>query len=290
MHSVQRKLRPIEQQLGSGVSFWHVPAHQQALAEPAAAADSLRSAALAAEPQAVRRRGENELFLAFSSITAMIIEESVTRRIQELLKASTDLSMGNEYGQCPDEEQQQACSAWITAAQNVVHLICPRPDTPYRQKADRIAGASRGLTIHKAVGELAAVLKGLLSDAQAGLIAAVADQARAEIFDDFLDHADAYARDGRKNESGVIAGVVFEDALRRVCRKQGVPEKDRKLDDLISELATRGELSGIKAKRARAAAHVRTRASHAQWDEFELDDVRSTIALAREIIAAKLDA
>ena len=35
-----RKLRPVEQQLGPAVSSSHVPAHQPALAEPAASADS----------------------------------------------------------------------------------------------------------------------------------------------------------------------------------------------------------------------------------------------------------
>lgn len=48
------------------------------------------------------------------------------------------------------------------------------------------------------------------------------------------------------------------------------------------------ELSGVKAKRARAAADVRTKATHAQWDEFELDDVRSTIEFTRDLIETKL--
>src|SRR6185369_13380615 len=109
--------------------------------------------------------------------------------------------------------------AWITAAQNVVHLAIPQPDAPYRQTADRIAKGNRGYLIHRAVEEFAAVLSSLLKDGEAGLLASVADQARAEAFDDFLDHAIHYLQKGKKQESGVIAGVVFEDAFRRVCRK-----------------------------------------------------------------------
>ena len=139
------------------------------------------------------------------------------------------------------------------------------------------------------MAELASVLRNMVVDANAGLLASVANQARAETFDDFLDHADAYLKEKRKNEAGVIAGVVFEDTMRQVCRNDGITEKGLKLDGLISELSTRGELSGVKAKRARAAAHVRTKASHAQWDEFELDDVRATIEFTRELISAKLD-
>lgn len=144
--------------------------------------------------------------------------------------------------------------------------------------------------IHEGVAELGAVLRNLLWDADAGLLASVADQARAETFDDFLDHAEAYIAASRKNEAGVIAGVVFEDSLRRICRKLSIPEKDVKLDLLISELSSKGKLTAVKAKRARVAAHVRTKASHAQWHEFEISDVEATIALTRELIASSLDA
>lgn len=63
-----------------------------------------------------------------------------------------------------------------------------------------------------------------------------------------------------------------------------------KLDALISELSTLGELSAVQAKRARVAAHVRTKASHAQWGEFGAEDVQATITFTRELISAKLDA
>lgn len=161
---------------------------------------------------------------------------------------------------------------------------------PYRIKADRIAETDHGWIIHNAVSELAALLRSLLTDAEAGLITSIADQARAEIFDDFLDHAEAYFRDGRKNEPGVIAGVVFEDTLRRICRREEIPEKGEKLDRLISELGIRGKLSATKAKRARVAADVRTKASHAQWEEFDRDDVKATIDFTRELITTQLEA
>lgn len=219
----------------------------------------------------------------------MSIEERILQRVTELIERSKTLSIGNEYGQCVVVKQRAECSAWITAAQNAVHLVFASPNAPYRLKTDRIAGRSHSFTIHEAVGELASVLRNMIVDANAGLLASVANQTRAETFDDFLDHADAYLKDMRKNEGGVIAGVVFEDTLRQICRNEGVTEKGLKLDGLISELTTRGEFSGVKAKRARVAAHVRTKASHAQWDEYELEDVRATIEFTREIIAAKLD-
>jgi hypothetical protein len=218
------------------------------------------------------------------------IEDVIASRIEQLIAESRQLSTGDEHGQATSDRQTQQCSAWLASAQNVVHLVCNSAEAPYRARIDRIAAAQHGWVINQAVGEVAAILDALLADAKAGLIASVADRARAETFDDFLDHADAYLREKRKNESGVIAGIVFEDAVRRICRKDGIVEKSVKLDALISELASRGEFSGVKAKRARAAADVRTKASHAQWDEFELEDVRAVIEFVREVIEAKLDA
>jgi hypothetical protein len=107
---------------------------------------------------------------------------------------------------------------------------------------------------------------------------------RAEVFDDFLDHAKHYHREGKKNEAGTIAGVVFEDTIRRLCDKQSITQKGTPLDRLISELSSKGLLTSTKAKRARTAAHVRTKATHAQWDEFELGDVDETIRVTTELV------
>ena len=218
----------------------------------------------------------------------MAIDERIRQRLVELVEQSKSLAAGDGNGQTVDDTQYALCSAWITSAQNCAHLIFQSASTPYRLKADKIANRSHGFVIHRAVEEFASVLRSLVADADAGLLASISNQARAETFDDFLDHADAYLLEGRKSEAGVIAGVVFEDTLRQICRKENITEKGLRLDGLISELTSRGELSGVKAKRARVAAHVRTKASHAQWDEFEINDVKATIEFTRELILAKL--
>jgi hypothetical protein len=110
------------------------------------------------------------------------------------------------------------------------------------------------------------------------------NHAMALTFDGFLDHAEHYASFKMKNESGVISGVVFEDSVRRICENEKITHKDVKLDALINELVKVGVLNALKAKRARVAAHVRTKATHAQWDEFELEDVKATIQFCRELI------
>jgi hypothetical protein len=219
----------------------------------------------------------------------MAVEDAVKKRIEELLSETDWLTRSDNDGAAISDQQRHECSAWLTSAQHIVYLICAEIKTPYLARANSIAEKDHGWLINLGVGEMAALLRTLLADANAGLLSSVADRARAETFDDFLDHADQYLADQRKNESGVIAGVVYEDTLRRISRRLGITEKGVKLDALISELSSRGELSAVKAKRARVAAHVRTKASHAQWDEFESSDVQATIEFTRELVCSKLD-
>lgn len=220
----------------------------------------------------------------------MTIEQRIRDRVWALIQESHSLTTSNQHGQTTDDARRAQCEGWLTSAQNLVQIVCPTLPSAYRHKTDSIAGRDWGYMIHEAVGAVAAILTNLLRDADAGALASIADQARAETFDDFLDHARSYLSSNRKNEAGAIAGIVFEDSLRRVCRKFSVTEKDVNLDLLISELTSRGVLTQTKAKRARAAAHVRTKASHAQWDEFDKADVETTVDFAHELIASQLDA
>lgn len=220
----------------------------------------------------------------------MAIEERIEQRVNGLLKQASHLSHGNENGQVLSEAHRQECAGWLTSAVSMIHLLCPSPSNPYRVRSDAVLVRGVHFCAHNQVGEVARILGALLGDAKAGLVSSIADNARAEAFDDFLDHAAAYLRQERKNEAGAIAGVVFEDSMRRICRKHNLTEKNVQLDGLISELAKIAVLTATKAKRARAAAHVRTKATHAQWEEFDLHDVQACIEFAREIVSNELDA
>lgn len=220
----------------------------------------------------------------------MPVEENIKKQITSLINRSRNLKVGDsEFNQSRSAEQVQECSGWIVSALNIVQLICPIIENAYRKRAEKIASKESGWNINQDVGEFACLLAELQRDIENGLLASVADRARAETFDNFLDHAKEYLKENLKNEAGVIAGVVFEDSLRRVCRKNGKDDKDEKLDNLISYLAKNEIISQAKAKRARAAAHVRTKATHAQWDEFDINDVQGTIFFTEELVLTHLD-
>lgn len=220
----------------------------------------------------------------------MRVEEHIKAQITDLIGRAGNLKNGDpEYNQARSANQVQECSGWMASALNVVQLVCPTSENAYRKRAERIASRESGWAINEDVGEFACLLTELHRDIANGLLASVTDRARAETFDNFLDHAKEYLQSSLKNEAGVIAGVVFEDSLRRICRKNGKEDKDEKLDTLISYLAQNNIISQAKAKRARAAAHVRTKATHAQWDEFDINDVQGAVNFTEELVLTHLD-
>lgn len=219
----------------------------------------------------------------------MILTEEIKAKFKELINSGNRLKYGNEHNQVLSVAHAAECIGWLTSAQNLIYLIINSPSNPYRKSVDKICEKDRGYVIQESVGEIYSILVTLQKDIEHGLLSSVENQAFALTFDSFLDHAIEYSKDNRKNESGVIAGVVFEDSLRTICRNNHIVENGIKLDELITELQKKEIFTPQKAKRARAAADVRTKATHADWDNFDLDDVKTTIEFTKQIINKHLD-
>jgi hypothetical protein len=218
----------------------------------------------------------------------MTIQHGVLKRLAELVEDAADLRRGEPDGTCLNYEQVQDCRAWIVSALHLVQIACPEAN-PYRRRAEHIAAKESDWRVNHDVGELAGMLKNLARDVEAGLLTSVGDKARAETFDDFLDHGRAYLQERRSSEAGVIAGVAFEDTIKRICRKSEIDTTNREVDQLISALVTKGILTKAKATRARAAAAIRNKATHADWKGFDLADVAAAIEITQELVTAHLD-
>ncbi|MEE9443992.1 MAG: hypothetical protein V3V99_15115 [candidate division Zixibacteria bacterium] len=219
----------------------------------------------------------------------MTVEDSIKSRIKDLIEKGQSLKIGNENGQVRSDDHEAQCMGWITTALHIIQVVIIKPDSAYRTQASKIAPNGGSLVANNAVGAITALLENLLKDIELGMLTSIDNRIHAGIYDDFLDHAEDYLKKNMKNESGVIAGVVFEDSIRKLCRSNAIVEKDEKVDALISELQKMDIFSPVKAKRARVAGHVRTKATHAQWDEFDIDDVKATIDFTKNMLSEHLD-
>lgn len=209
----------------------------------------------------------------------MKIDERIRAKVEKLLAEAPQLYMrAPEFdGMYPRRE------AWVASANQLVELLATNPTSPYRSQVRSALINAIGVADNR-VDNISAILRQLVSDVEDGLLDPIESQVRGVVFGDFLDHAAHYLRGGHHAPAGVIAGVVFEDTIRRACERNKIPQRDVKLDQLISELRKVGVLTDVLATRARTAAAVRTKATHAQWGEFTGTDVQATLVLTRELI------
>jgi hypothetical protein len=210
-----------------------------------------------------------------------MLEQAVRLKIEDLIRRSTQLAPRGAT--LRDKEHTAACRSWITEALNIIDFVVPSNSNSYRKNIIKL-GEGGGLLVVDRVVSMGSILNSLLADIDAGLIADFGNKIRAETFDDFLEHADAYRKEGEKQATGVLSGVVFEDTIRRICRDKSITEKGTELEQLIIALQKQNVITGQQARQARTAAFVRTKATHAQWDEYDLAGVAETITLTRTLL------
>ena len=211
-----------------------------------------------------------------------MLEQAVRRKIEELVRRAPAISSEAPRTVASLGEGE----GWITEAVNVIEVAIPIESNSYRRRVRELENKPMG--VDGKVAAIAACLRAFLPDLDAGLIADFGNKVRAETFDDFLDHADAYYQEGSKQVAGVLAGVVFEDTIRRICRDKNVTDKGEDLEQLINALTRRNVITGQQSKQAKLAAHVRTKATHALWDEYDLDGVAAAIQLTKTFLREHL--
>ncbi len=227
----------------------------------------------------------------------MAVERAVLARIKSLIDQGRPVSPVVKQGHALTADEEAIIAGWLTSVTHVLELTVP-PLSAYRLMIGNInasyAAASgprnmrSGERKSNIVGEAVSILEALLADVEAGMISSLEDRVRGQAFDDFLEHAEEYVKRGRKNEAGVIAGVVFEDTMRSIGERNDVTNSQ--LAQVINGLVSSGVISKTQSKRAKVAAHVRTKATHAEWGEFEMPAVEDTIRITREMIGSHLDA
>ena len=134
--------------------------------------------------------------------------KAVKERIEHLVAEAREVSVTDGYRQ----------KAWLIAAQHALHLVCPSASHPYHVDARRIVADATLPLRRPLVPEMSALLTRLLEEIDGGLLTTVENHAIAVTCDDFLNHGTEYLKDGRKSEAAVIAGIVFEDTIRRMPR------------------------------------------------------------------------
>jgi hypothetical protein len=176
--------------------------------------------------------------------------------------------------------------AWMTNSTNLIGLVTGTRGVHWEQAHALLIGLNPNIAANE-VRRMEGILQATHSDYERGLLGDVQYGIYAETFDDFLDIAADFHRNGKVQESAVLVSAVLEDTFKKIAKRNGVdPHND--LEPTINDLAKVGVLSPVEAKRAKAYAGVRTAAFHARWDHLDLRSVGEAIKGVRGFIESHL--
>ena len=193
-----------------------------------------------------------------------------------------------------------ALELWSThRAKSKYDDLSDLPDRPLSAEVDNILAATldrlapanspyRESIFHLMLSKVGA-LQALRRDYDAGYLSSVQSLVRAEVFADFLEMAEHLLKQGYKDPCAVLVGGVLEDHLRSLCQGRGIPlqmsGKPKKADSMNNDLASAGVYSKLDQKNVTAWLDLRNKAAHAQYGEYNHDQVQNLLIGVREFAA-----
>ena len=131
-------------------------------------------------------------------------------------------------------------------------------------------------------------LESVLREIDSGLIGSLQSTVTGEVLTDLIQLSrkvlDEAAADG-KNVAAVLGAAAFEDTIRRIAAKHGLPERE-KLADTLEEMKKNGILKGAQVGIAQSYLGFRNKALHAKWDDVDVSAVQSVLAFTEQLIMA----
>ena len=139
---------------------------------------------------------------------------------------------------------------------------------------------------------LIGVLTGLHNDITAGYLKSLSELIHADVFSDYIKMAEYLLEGGYKDPAAVITGSTLEEHLRTLCIKNGIDIeimssgklRPKKADAMNSDLARQGIYGKLEQKSVTAWLDLRNKAAHAEYTEYDDNQVRQMIIGVRDFI------
>jgi hypothetical protein len=217
----------------------------------------------------------------------------LARRFSELTEQlqaveATKKHVRNDYSN-GDYVDDELLLNWRVKARNLLSKSCGIESEHYREFIKRESIAYMGRTNHDQLVELKAVFSAAKEDYEGGYLNSVRNLVQAEVFSTEIDQAKELLSSGFSAPAAVVAGVVLETTIRKLCKNAGITaSKKYKLDKMNADLAKAGVYNLLVQKRITALADIRNNAAHGHYDQFEDSDVSDMIAYVETFVADRL--
>lgn len=171
---------------------------------------------------------------------------------------------------------------WKIKALHLIATCCGENSEHYRGFVKRQDGGGYS-TNHSTMLQLKAVFEAAQEDFEGGYLTSVRSMVQAEVFSTELDQANELMKGGYIVAAAVIAGVVLETTMRRLCEDAGIEPSS--LNKMNADLTKAGVYNLLVNKRITALADIRNNAAHGHPDKFTKDDVVDMIAKVEAFVA-----
>ncbi len=225
------------------------------------------------------------------------LDSRITSEIESLVEAGTRLhrsASNSSRGIGGDELAEVA--AWVTRLGQLVRNL-------YGEKSQHFDSYSRALATanfyvlhgdyYEHFTQMLGVANAIKHDVSNGLLFNIKSLAQAEVFADFLEMGEYLLNEGYKDAAAVIIGSVLEDSLRKLCERDSLPVdsssgKPLTIDPLNTQLAKADVYSKLVQKQITTWAHVRNKAAHGEYGEYNTDQVKMMLVFVQSFAAEHL--
>lgn len=219
------------------------------------------------------------------------LTDKIIREADDLVRVSEKLSRdaaraSSELG----PERVEELRGIVTRLGHLVRMLSGS-DGQHLADLERIQATTNFSGMHSNwyghVSELCGLAKAVQHQVREGLFANVRGLLQAEVFDDFLEMSAHLLSEGYKDPAAVLVGAVLEDTLRKRLDREGGPTTDAKGKNLTIEpmnvaLAKAGVYNVLVQKQVTAWADLRNKAAHAQWDQYDAQQVAQMLEGVRK--------
>lgn len=194
-------------------------------------------------------------------------------------------------------EELADVATWVTRLGQLVRNL-------YGEKSQHFDSYRRALeterffTLHSnyynQLTQMLGVANAIKHDASNDLLINFKSVAQAEVFVDFLEMGEHLLIEGYKDAAAVIIGSVLEDGLRKLCERASLPVtggsgKPLTIDPLNTQLAKADIYSKLIQKQITTWAHVRNKAAHGEYDEYNAEQVQMMLQFVQSFAADYLE-
>ncbi len=214
----------------------------------------------------------------------MKIDEKVVNRLNDLiLKSNEVISTNTQSGAIGGRDfvDSEISYEWGTSGLSILKRGFGIDSVHFQKFQDVFKEIVYFDNVKSAIG----ILRAAKDDYENGYLFDTRTLIEAEVFDEFLEHAEELFEKNYYQAAAVIAGCVLEDGLRKLGQRK-IPNfpTDKTIDPMNVELTKAGIYNALWQKKITALADIRNKAAHGKWKEFTEKDVEDMIRDVRRFM------